>query len=678
MDKDKTIKDLFRSGPSEIFCLEWNPRPFDWDRPCFENLWKDLCGLRHWQANNLETGVIMTCERKAEERSAEMRNVVQHFNSSFIDLYDGQQRLTFMSIVFCAMRDFFLKYSHDKNLPEYGDAISAFREIQEFLAPSQRFQAPSGHHTEYITRSVSRIWTAPWAGDYLRNLLLQGTKSFSQHGLVVLEEGSERPAKQARLGEADLTSPDRKMKTAYDYVKSELEKLKRFDNVYQLFMNMKDKVKFIDARFANKKAPMSILLSAHNGKNIEPVDSFRFHLAHSGVPEGGGTATRMSQPTKAMEAEKDLQQEYFELCEKYGRETVQEAIIMVAQFELGESIRSVGDGMKAVALFERFLDSTDKKSKSRSDVFKMLSVAAIKWYHLLQFVKQPASVPLTLEGLEGLDREQALPSIEFAIGLARLQVAKERKVSILILQLILFTLMIPKLHGKSSLQKDVLDSLKALETIFLWMLLGKPKPEVRQERFEQILTDIRLYTKSDDEQWAETLKSDERRKVTNALMKLDCGANHRRPLAHAILLRLNRWCNRNGTVQLGRSFIETAHSAAKKGDESLNMETAHSAAEEGDESLKMKTVHPAAKKGDESLNLWDLVLCPKRKRSDTPDKRKERQQESEFPLTKAMMDKKKEERKACIVDELVSCWSLPKPETTSEEHFPKGVKSVAV
>ncbi len=103
--KSLTIKELFTNADSKYKIPQYQ-RPYKWEDEQIERLWDDIYESYENGEENYFLGSIITAKPRDNE------------NSSYLDVVDGQQRLTTLTILLCVIRDMFPnlnKTSEDEN-----------------------------------------------------------------------------------------------------------------------------------------------------------------------------------------------------------------------------------------------------------------------------------------------------------------------------------------------------------------------------------------------------------------------------------------------------------------------------------------------------------------------------------------------------------------------------------
>ena len=89
-----SIKELFTNADSKYRIPQYQ-RPYKWEEDQIFQLWDDIYEAYENKENNYFLGSIITAKPRDNE------------NSSYVDVVDGQQRLTTLTILLCVIRDLF-------------------------------------------------------------------------------------------------------------------------------------------------------------------------------------------------------------------------------------------------------------------------------------------------------------------------------------------------------------------------------------------------------------------------------------------------------------------------------------------------------------------------------------------------------------------------------------------
>lgn len=96
-----SIKELF-GNTDALYKIPQYQRPYKWEDEQVEKLWEDIYEAYESQEDNYFLGSIITAKPRENEKSA------------YVDVVDGQQRLTTLMILFCVIRDLYPELNKDK------------------------------------------------------------------------------------------------------------------------------------------------------------------------------------------------------------------------------------------------------------------------------------------------------------------------------------------------------------------------------------------------------------------------------------------------------------------------------------------------------------------------------------------------------------------------------------
>ncbi len=94
-----TIKELFGNADA-FYKIPQYQRPYKWEDEQVDKLWEDLHDAWEDEEQNYFLGSIITAKPRGVEKSA------------YLDVVDGQQRLTTLMILFCVVRDLYPAINH--------------------------------------------------------------------------------------------------------------------------------------------------------------------------------------------------------------------------------------------------------------------------------------------------------------------------------------------------------------------------------------------------------------------------------------------------------------------------------------------------------------------------------------------------------------------------------------
>jgi uncharacterized protein with ParB-like and HNH nuclease domain len=89
-----SVKELFGNSDS-LYKIPVYQRPYKWENEQVEQLWEDIQNAFDNEEPNYFLGSVITAKPRDDERSA------------YVDVVDGQQRLTTLMILFCVIRDLY-------------------------------------------------------------------------------------------------------------------------------------------------------------------------------------------------------------------------------------------------------------------------------------------------------------------------------------------------------------------------------------------------------------------------------------------------------------------------------------------------------------------------------------------------------------------------------------------
>lgn len=99
-----SIKELFGNADS-LYKIPQYQRPYKWENEQVDKLWDDIYEAYESEGENYFLGSVITAKPRDNEKSA------------YIDVVDGQQRLTTLMILFCVIRDLYPDIN-EKNVDE--------------------------------------------------------------------------------------------------------------------------------------------------------------------------------------------------------------------------------------------------------------------------------------------------------------------------------------------------------------------------------------------------------------------------------------------------------------------------------------------------------------------------------------------------------------------------------
>lgn len=114
-----TIKELFTNADSKYKIPQYQ-RPYKWEDEQVEKLWEDIYEAFENGEENYFLGSIITAKPRDNEKS------------SYVDVVDGQQRLTTLTILLCVIRDMFPNLNEDAEDESAVKSVMIQHSIAEF------------------------------------------------------------------------------------------------------------------------------------------------------------------------------------------------------------------------------------------------------------------------------------------------------------------------------------------------------------------------------------------------------------------------------------------------------------------------------------------------------------------------------------------------------------------
>jgi uncharacterized protein with ParB-like and HNH nuclease domain len=97
-----SIGELF-GNKDALYKIPQYQRPYKWEDEQVDKLWDDICDAFENNEDNYFLGSVITAKPRDNEKSA------------YVDVVDGQQRLTTLMILFCVIRDLFPEINQDNS-----------------------------------------------------------------------------------------------------------------------------------------------------------------------------------------------------------------------------------------------------------------------------------------------------------------------------------------------------------------------------------------------------------------------------------------------------------------------------------------------------------------------------------------------------------------------------------
>jgi hypothetical protein len=248
--------------------------------------------------------------------------------SRLYDVYDGQQRLVSLSLLFAAIRERLLKEDPAEAAMVAGDAASVIYPRRGAEGePRVKLSDRDGNHV-------------------LKAILRRRDDQGLDKELKVEQESGQLPAPALRILEV------------YECFVTRL-KDRSPDDVRELFYTLQENV-YLNVGIANnQRVALELIMSQDKGKNIGHVDRFKALLCHH----------RTNDDTSSL----DLQKRWNRLCEEVERDAVKDCCLLLAQIVTRKRLQKGGEINLVHGLIQQSIPAPFKNGK---DFFESLETAA--------------------------------------------------------------------------------------------------------------------------------------------------------------------------------------------------------------------------------------------------------------------------------------------------------------
>lgn len=292
---------------------------------------------------------------------------------------------------------------------------------------------------------------------------------------------------------------------AYEYFLQRIGELGP-DKAIDLQTNAMEKVYLLVCIPANTRIARNIVMGLGKGKNLEPVDEFKGMVCFNSI--------------KDVDKQDDVLEKWNRLCEEVGRKVLENACVMLAQTHLRRRLQPNGE----IDLMEDFLKdySMERTGGDGASFFDEEIAPAAKT------LKRFRDGYIKLEG-----RPEDLPSLNFLRAATKIAASKE-------IEPVVLSLLVKWQSTTDHEEKTLLvNDLRKLECIAIWMMLTKPSLKSRLERCFQIMG---LQDPQESENTPINLSESETLQVFKALNENQFGPKGPgSKIAKAILERLNEF-----------------------------------------------------------------------------------------------------------------------------------------
>ncbi|MBN2426405.1 MAG: DUF262 domain-containing protein [Calditrichaceae bacterium] len=122
-----SIRELFGNADA-LYKIPQYQRPYKWEDEQIEKLWDDILEAYELENDNYFLGSIITAKPRDNEKSA------------YVDVVDGQQRLTTLMILFCVIRDLFPTLNSENNDDPFAVDIDIIKSSISLFGKSNRLK----------------------------------------------------------------------------------------------------------------------------------------------------------------------------------------------------------------------------------------------------------------------------------------------------------------------------------------------------------------------------------------------------------------------------------------------------------------------------------------------------------------------------------------------------------
>jgi hypothetical protein len=480
------LERIFDGGREYLFTTRRNIRNFDWSEAEAEELFESILDIEE-TSNRIgsahELGDITIIKKDTTAKNLGK-------NSGFYDVHDGQQRLVSLSLLLAALRDILLE--------KYPDAEDSANEVAKMIYPTKRnyddvtrIEMRENHGNKWLKCILSRT-------DPETNKRIQDDEEIMK---VLPKETSWKKFQQ---------ECDRKILTIYNYFRKRIIDLQDEDKMLNLRERFESGVYLIVLIPSDTNMARKMVRGQGKGKNIEPVDEFK------------GIVCFRNEDEKVQDS---LMDSWNELCDDVGRDTLQDACLVLAQQSLRTRLKKNDEVLWMEQFVKEYITSEDSE-RGGEILFKTKIVPAAKT--LNEFRNGDF---YTDDSIRVVSHP---PSLNFLRSVAEIPSCKE--IEIVVLHFL-------RIYDDTDEEgkKQILNKLKDIECVALWMILAKPKPK---ERFQRCLCIIEEYENKSIalSSSSTSLSNEEQQFICNALEITDFGKGATdRKKATAILERLNEY-----------------------------------------------------------------------------------------------------------------------------------------
>jgi hypothetical protein len=477
------LERIFNGEREYLFTTRKNIRNFEWGEQKAEDLFESILDIDEMSndvGSTLELNSITIIKKDTTAKIGK--------NSGLYDVHDGQQRLVSLSLLLAAFRDVIFE--------KYPDAKDSAKEVAKMIYPTRRgyddvprIELRENHGNKWLKCILTR--TDPGTKNIIKDdedimKVLPGKKSWKK-----IQKES-----------------DRQILTIYNYYRKRIDDLENEEKMLNLLERLGSDVYLLVFIPSDARTARNFVMGQGKGKNIEAVDYFKGIVCFSWNEDE--------------QVQDSMLESWEELCEDVSRNTLQDACLILAQQYLKTRLRKNGE-VEWVEQFakERIMFDVECEAETLFNTEIVPAAKALEAFRNGDFC--------TDDSIRVVGHP---PSLNFLRSVADIPSCKE--IEMVVLHFILIYDDTDE-EGK----KQIINKLKDIECIALWMMLAKPKPK---ERFQRCLLIIEEHRNKniDVSSSSTSLSNEEQAFICNALETTDFGkgATDRKKVT-AILERLN-------------------------------------------------------------------------------------------------------------------------------------------
>lgn len=466
------LDSIFNQERNYLFATHSNIRDFEWTEKEAEDIYESILSLL-LDENSDDLELGTIVLMRKRTQDDKKRKIGKA--SRVYDVHDGQQRIVTISLFLAALRDCFIQWNCENDAKIVASRI---------------------HPTKPRHDNITRIELREKNGKYLRCILanedMNGNTPEPNVQKKVIPKKSEWK---------HFTPYVQRIFEVYTYFLDRIKDLgeEKAAELYDIFLGATflTVMETPDASMARK-----FVMGQGKGKNLEPVDVFK------GI-------VFFDRNDNEQDQDQTLEK-WNELSEEVGRTTLETACLLIAKAWRGKTMRK----NEEIDYMERFVkEYTIINNQNGQNFFDEMVFPAAKVWREFQ------DGHIILSG-----KIETQPSLLFLASASGIPIAAD--IGIVALHFLVELKKCNNVHQKETIQ----GRLRELERIALWMMLIKPKPEIRLNRCIQIING------SSDDYSGLNISYEEKNAIRDVLQTHNFGAtNMEIRKAKAILARINEY-----------------------------------------------------------------------------------------------------------------------------------------